>query len=304
MQSRSNALVLLHITVFIWGWTGILGKLIEQEALPLVYTRTWIAAAGLVVAALVLRRSLDPRIPDLKQYLLTSLIIAGHWYTFYEAIKISTASIAAACLATSTVFTAVLEPFWFKRRVRGYEIALGAVVIGALLMIFGLETEHRWGIVIGTLSALLSAWFNVVNGVLVKRGDAVRIGFFEMVGAGTAVGIVLLLQGALPPALWHLPADDILWHLLLGLVCTSFAFVAGIAVMRQLSPFTVVLAVNLEPVYTILIALMIWHDEEKLDIGSYLGIALILLCLFGNAWWQKRLSARQPVTEPDPLAQG
>ncbi len=304
MHSRRNALLLLHLTVFIWGWTGILGKLIDQDALPLVYTRTWIAAAGLLVAALVLRRSLDPRTPDLKQYLLTSLIIAGHWYTFYLAIKISTASIAAACLATSTVFTAVLEPFWFKRRIRGYELVLGGVVIAALLMIFGLETEHRWGIVIGTLSALLSAWFNVVNGVLVKRGDAVRIGFYEMVGAGLAVGAVLLVQGALPPVLWELPPRDILWHLLLGLVCTSFAFVAGIAVMRQLSPFTVVLAVNLEPVYTILIALMIWHDEEKLDIGSYAGIALILLCLFGNAWWQKRLSARQPVTEPDPLAQG
>jgi drug/metabolite transporter (DMT)-like permease len=299
MHARRNALVLLHITVFIWGWTGILGKLIDQEALPLVYVRTWIAAAGLVVAALVIRRSLDPRTPELKQYLLTSVLIAAHWYTFYHAIKISTAGIAAACLATSTVFTALLEPFWFKRRIRTYEIVLGVVVIAALLMIFGLETKHR----IGTLSALFSAWFNVVNGVLVQRDHAIRIGFYEMVGAAMVVGVVLLFTESLPPPLWHMPATDILWHLLLGLVCTSFAFVAGIAVMRQLSPFTVVLAVNLEPVYTIIIALLIWGSEERLDTGSYIGIALILLCLFGNAWWHKRRSKAEAIA-PDPLAQG
>ena len=303
MHSRRNALLLLHITVFIWGWTGILGKLIDQQALPLVYVRTWIAAAGLVVAALVLRRSLDPRTPELKQYLLTSLLIAGHWYTFYHTIKISTAGIAAACLATSTVFTALLEPFWFKRAVRTYEIVLGVIVVAALLLIFGLETEHRLGIVVGTISALLSAWFNVVNGVLVRRDHAIRIGFYEMVGAAIAVGIVLLATEGLPPPLWQLPADDVLWHLLLGLVCTSFAFVAGIAVMRELSPFTVVLAVNLEPVYTIIIALLIWKSEERLDTGSYIGIALILLCLFGNAWWQRRRDRRM-LTAPDPLAQG
>ncbi len=303
MQSRRQALVLLHVTVFIWGWTGILGKLIDQDALPLVYVRTWIAAAGLVGAALWLRRSLDPRGPGVMQYLLTSVLIAAHWYTFYLAIKISTAGIAAACLATSTVFTALLEPFWFRRRVRGYEVALGVVVIAALLMIFGLESGHRTGIAIGTLSALLSAWFNVVNGVLVQRDNAVRIGFYEMVGAGTVVGLVLLFTDGLPPPLWRMPADDILWHLLLGLVCTSFAFVAGIAVMRLLSPFTVVLAVNLEPVYTIIIALLIWKGEERLDPLSYLGIALILLSLFGHAWWQRRRD-RAPVIAPDPLAQG
>lgn len=303
MHARRDALALLHLTVFIWGWTGILGKLINQDALPLVYVRTWIAAAGLVVAGLIMRRSLDPRTRELKQYLLTSVLIAAHWYTFYHAIKISTAGIAAACLATSTVFTALLEPFWFKRRIRTYEIALGMVVIGALVLIFGLETEHRMGIAIGTLSALLSAWFNVVNGVLVQRDHPIRIGFYEMVGAALLVGVVLYITNGLPPALWHMPTDDIVWHLLLGLVCTSFAFVAGIAVMRQLSPFTVVLAVNLEPVYTIIIALLIWGSEEQLDTGSYIGIALILLCLFGNAWWHKRRSGAEAIT-PDPLAQG
>jgi drug/metabolite transporter (DMT)-like permease len=302
LHSRRNALLLLHGIVFIWGFTGILGKLIQQDALQLVYTRTAIAVIGLGIGALWMRRSLSPRTPDMRQYLLTGILILGHWITFYGAIKMSTASIAVACLSTSTVFTALMEPFWFDRRIRSYEVLLGVIVVGALLLIFGLEVQHRLGIAVATLSALLSAWFNVINGVLVKRDDALRIGFYELLSALVALGIFLFATGALPPPLWEMPAMDIVYQLILGLVCTSFAFVAGIAVMKQLSPFTVMLTVNLEPVYTIVIALMIWGAEEQLTVGSYLGIALILGCLFVNGWLQRGKKTDE-VTEPDPLAQ-
>lgn len=288
MHARRNALLLLHLTVFIWGFTGILGKLIQQGTLHLVYTRTVIAMAGLALGALWMRRTLSPRTPEMKHYLLTGIIITAHWITFYGAIKISTASIAAACLSTSTVFTALLEPFWFKRRIRIYEVVLGVVVVAALLLIFGLETGYRTGILVAVLSALLSAWFNIINAVLVKRDNVFRISFYEMSGAVVLLGAYLFFTNDLPPPLWHLPASDIIYQLLLGLVCTSFAFVAGIVVMRQLSPFTVMLTVNLEPVYTIVIALLIWGSEEKLQTGSYFGIALILACLFVNGWLQRR----------------
>jgi drug/metabolite transporter (DMT)-like permease len=303
MHSRRNALLLLHLTVFIWGFTGILGKLIQQGTLHLVYTRTVIAMVGLALAAWWMKRSLSPRTPELRTYLLTSLLITAHWITFYGAIKISTASIAAACLSTSTVFTALLEPIWFKRRIRIYEVVLGVIVIAALLLIFGLETDARWGIVVGVISALLSAWFNIVNGVLVHRDDAVRISFYELAGVAATMGIGLLIMGDLPPLLWHLPTSDIVYHLLLGLVCTSFSFVTGILVMKQLSPFTVMLTVNLEPVYTILIALLIWGEEEQMRPGSYAGIALILACLLVNGWFQRRKTAAE-LAEPDPLGRG
>jgi drug/metabolite transporter (DMT)-like permease len=138
--------------------------------------------------------------------------------------------------------------------------------------------------------------------VLVKRDDALRIGFYELLSTLVALGIYLFAIGELPPPLWAMPTSDIVYQLLLGLVCTSFAFIAGIAVMKQLSPFTVMLTVNLEPVYTILVALLIWGAEEKLTLGSYLGIALILGCLFLNGWLQ-RGKRTDEVTEPDPLAQ-
>jgi drug/metabolite transporter (DMT)-like permease len=305
MHARRNALLLLHLTVFIWGFTGILGKLIQehQGTMPLVYTRTVIAMAGLAVGAWWMHRSLSPRTPDLKHYLLTSLIIVAHWITFYGAIAISTASIAVACLSTSTVFTALMEPFWFKRRIRAYEVALGLVVVAALLLIFGLESGYREGIIVATASALFSAWFNIINAVLIKRGDALRIGFYEMAGAAVIMALLLFVTNDLPPPLWELPGWTIVWHLLLGLVCTSFAFVAGIAVMRQLSPFTVMLTVNLEPIYTIVIALLIWKGEERLRVGSYLGIGLILLSLFVNGWLQRRRPSEE-VVAPDPLSQG
>ena len=303
MQDRRNALLLLHFVVFIWGFTGILGKLIEQSTLHLVYTRTVIGMVGLAVAAWWMKQSISWRTPELKQYFLTGLLITGHWITFYGAIKISTASLAAACLSTSTVFTALLEPIWFKRRIRTYEVILGLVVMAALFLIFGLETKYRLGIAVATLSALLSAWFNIINAKLIQRDNAIRIGFYEMATVVLVIGLWLAWESDLPPPLWQLPSSDIIYQLLLGFVCTSFAFVAGIAVMRQLSPFTVMLTVNLEPVYTILIALMIWGAEEQMTTGSYLGIALILACLVVNGWLQRKRDARD-VVEPDPLTQG
>jgi len=303
MHARRNALLLLHLIVFIWGFTGILGKLIEQSPLHLVYTRTVIGLVGMALAAWWLGRTISPFTSHLRNYLLTGLIIAGHWITFFAAIKLSTASIAAACLSTSTVFTALLEPFWFKRKIRMYEVVLGVIVVAALLMIFGIETKHRVGIAVATLSAFLSAWFNVINAVLVSRDNAIRIGFYEMLAVVLSIGVYLLFTNDLPLPLWELPTDTIIYQLLLGLVCTSFAFVIGIAVMRQLSPFTVVLTVNLEPIYTIIIALMIWGAEEQMKLGSYFGIALILSCLMVNGWLQRK-KARGEVVTPAPLTQG
>lgn len=300
--ARRNAVVLLHITVFIWGWTGVLGKWIGQSALHIVYIRCIIACAGLFAVALWMRKSLSPRTPDLLNYLLTGLIILGHWITFYLSIKLGSASIAAACLSTSTVITAFIAPFWSGARTSRFEVATGIVIIGALLLMFGLETQYRTGIILGVASAFLSAWFNVVNGRLVQRGDALVIGFYELLTAGTVLGLWLAVQSDLPLPLWDLPARDIIGHLVLGLVCTTFAFTAGIHVLKQLTPFTVILTVNLEPVYTILIALLLWPESERMHPGSYFGIALILLCIVLNGRRQRMLDAK--MVKPKPLAQG
>ncbi len=270
----------------------------------MVYTRTAIAAAGLAVVALWKRRSLSPFTPDIGQYLLTSLLITAHWFTFFLAIKISTASIAAACLSTSTVFTALLEPFWFKRKLRMYEVVLGVIVVAALGVDLRLGERLPRRHSRGHLERLVERMVQhrerrtgeprqrIADRVLRNgRGGACsrRLPPIHRRPSATACGNCPRATSSITSS-----SDS---------VCTSFAFVAGIAVMRQLSPFTVVLTVNLEPVYTILIALLIWGSEEQLRTGSYLGIALILACLLVNSWYQKRRK-RNEVIEPDPLSHG
>jgi drug/metabolite transporter (DMT)-like permease len=299
MHARRNALWLLHFTVIIWGFTGILGRLIDQNAEQVVYMRTVIGVLGLVLAGWWMGFPVLPNRRDVHHHLLTGVIIAAHWWTFFHAIKISTVSIAVACLAVSSIFTALLEPIWTKGRVQPWQLLLGAVSFAALLLIFGLETGYRLGIIVATMSALFSAWFTVVNGQLVKRDHSGRIGLYELLGAAIVVGIWMAVEGNLPPPLWVLPTDQIVWHLILGLLCTAFAFVAGIAVMRQLSAFTVSLTVNLEPVYSIILALIIWGEDERLHVGSYLGFVLILLCLFANGWFAKRGEKRKVAVEPN-----
>lgn len=289
--TRRNAVLLMHLTVFIWGWTGIFGKWIHLDAVPIVYARSAIGCFGLMVFAWAMGRSLSPRVPDLGRYVLTGLIILVHWVTFYLAIKLGSASVAVACLSTGALFTALLAPLWTKERVSGFELVLSVVVIGALLLIFGLETNHRLAIGLGVLSALLSSWFGIVNSRLVQRGDAMRICFYELLTAGVGLGIWLAWTGQLPPPLWHMPARDSIALLILGLVCTSFAFTAGIIVLRRVTPFTMTLTVNLEPVYTMAIALLLWPESEKMHLGSYLGFAIILLCISLNAWRQRKLDA-------------
>lgn len=300
--TRRHAVLLLHLTVFIWGWTGILGKWIEQSAEHIVLVRTVIACAGLVLVARWMRVTLSPRTPDLGRYLLTGLIILAHWTTFYLAIKRGSASVAVTCLSTSTFFTALITPYWTKQRISLFEVVMGLVIMGALLLIFGLETQYREGMVLGTVSALLSAWFNVVNSRLVQRGEAVRICFYELLTVIAGMGLWLAWQGDLPAPLWRMSVHDVAGYLVLGLVCTTFAFTAGIHVLKRLTPFTVILTVNLEPVYTILIALLLWPDSERMHLGSYAGFALILICISLNGWRQRAMDTR--MIRPKPLAQG
>ncbi|HRN37116.1 MAG TPA: DMT family transporter [Flavobacteriales bacterium] len=300
--TRRHAVLLLHLTVFIWGWTGILGKWIEQSAEHIVLVRTVIACAGLVLVARWMRVTLSPRTPDLGRYLLTGLIILAHWTTFYLAIKRGSASVAVTCLSTSTFFTALITPYWTKQRISPFEVVMGLVIMGALLLIFGLETQYREGMVLGTVSALLSAWFNVVNSRLVQRGEAVRICFYELLTVIAGMGLWLAWQGDLPAPLWSMSVHDVAGYLVLGLVCTTFAFTAGIHVLKRLTPFTVILTVNLEPVYTILIALLLWPDSERMHLGSYAGFALILICISLNGWRQRAMDTR--MIRPKPLAQG
>ncbi len=224
------------------------------------------------------------------QTFFTGFIIAAHWVFFFEAIKQSNVSVTLSALATASLFTALLEPLFFKRKLLPYEVLLGLLVLLGLYFIFQFETDNHLGIVLGVISAFLASLFTVINGRLVKQYNSTRISLYELFGGTIAITLYFLLfkEGDLPD--FNIRANDWFYLLILAVICTAFAFVASIKVMEELTPFTVSLTVNLEPVYGILLAISFFGEEEKMSVGFYAGTLVILASLFLNVLLKKRLN--------------
>ena len=288
MSQRGRHLLILHITVLLFGFTGILGRLITLDSQDLVWYRMLIASVGILIYLLLGNKLKLPSKRTTTALLLTGGVIAVHWITFFEAIKVSTVSVTLACMGSASMFTALLEPLFFRRRVRPYELGVGLLVIVAIGLIFQFETEYRWGILLALVSAVLAALFTVINGKLISRLDATNISFYELSAGWLIISIWLLAMGGFDEAYFQLKEMDVFWLLVLGLVCTSFAFVMSVLVMRSISPFTVTLIVNLEPVYAIILAFALFGDSERMHTGSYLGAALLIGALFLNGYIAKK----------------
>lgn len=286
MFDRYKYHVLLHLIIFFWGFTGILGKLIHLEPIRIVWFRVLIAFVSLMIGLRWLKMPM--RIPSQKQLLATlgvGLIVALHWFMFYESIHLSTASLGVLCLSTTTLHVTWLEPLVMKRKFSWLEFALGTIVIGGIYIVsenFGAQDYHA--LAYGLTSALCAALFAVFNARLAKDGvPSSAITLHEM-GIGLVfLSIVLLFQQKFTADLFVMRWEDFAWLLFLGIVCTSVAFLLTIDVVKRLGAFTVSLSINLEPVYTIILAILILKENKKLDSSFYIGAALIILVVLGNA---------------------
>ena len=282
-SASAREYLLLHIVVLIFGFTGVLGRLISIDSAPLVWYRMGIAVV--VIALYLAWRRVSLRMPRraLLWTLATGLIVAAHWTFFFESIKQSTVSVGLVCLSTGTFFTSLIEPILFRRGVRAYEILLGLATVVGILFVFQFETGYQIGIAYGLLSAFLGAFFTVVNGKLVAAHDSRTLSFYELLSgvAGLSVYLIVMRQ-ANAEHLW-LVVSDFAYLLILAIVCTAFAFIGSIEVMRTLSPFTVVLTINLEPIYGIILALLVFGEAEFMTPGFYAGAAVILLSIWANA---------------------
>jgi len=219
---------------------------------------------------------------------LTGVIVALHWLFFFESIKRSTVSVGLVCLSTGSLFTSLFEPIFYRRPARTYEVMLGLTTVAGVLVVFRFETQYIAGIVIGLASAATGALFTVANGRLVALHDSRAIGMYELgAGAGLLTAYVFLMQQT-PLIDMRLVPADLAYLLILGIVCTAFAFVASIHVMRAVSPFSFILALNLEPVYGILLALLIFGESEYMSTGFYLGAVVILFTLWVDAIIKRR----------------
>ncbi|MES3019429.1 MAG: DMT family transporter [Bacteroidota bacterium] len=272
-------LIILHLTVFVWGFTGILGALISIPATQLVWYRVLIAFATLFIYFKATNTSIGVSRNVFLKLFFTGAIVGLHWILFFQSIKVSTVSVTLVCLSSLTLFTAILEPLLKSQKISLLEIITGVIIIGGIYMIFKFESRYTEGIIYGLSSALCASIFSIINSKQIQNRPAAIISFYELIGAFVWISVYLFISGGYTASM-SLGLEDLMYLLVLGTICTSVAYVAGVAVMKELSAFRVALITNLEPVYGIILAFIFFGKREQMTLGFYAGAVIILGAIF------------------------
>lgn len=313
-----KALFQLHIAVLLWGFTAILGKLITLDAPMLVWYRMLLTAAFMLIILLGSRKWVSVPFKGVQQMTRIGVLMAAHWVAFYGAIKFANASIALVCLSTSSIFTSLLEPLMNRTRHRSEEILMGGLALVGMYCIYSFQDLYALGIIFGIVAALLAAVFTIYNKRIANEYPARTMVFYEMTTGFIVVSLllpvlfyylpdtVLLPQQAdfsqltehLPASLLKAPADWV-WLVIMALCCTVWAQTLALNALKKLSSFTVALSVNMEPVYGILLAVLLFREDKELNLGFVLGMTLICFSVI----WQTRqmiVADRKRAAEKDP----
>lgn len=290
----------LHLIVLIWGFTAILGLLISLPSLELVFYRTLIASVGVAGLISFNKESLVVPSSQIIKIMGVGILISLHWITFFWSARLSTASVCLAGMATTSLWTAFIEPLVNRTNVKWYEVVLGVIVISGLLVIFQFESGYWLGLSVALISAFLAALFSVLNGRLSQRHTPYQITFYEMLAACLFALVMLpiytefIAEGSAIQWVWT--GWDWLWLLVLGVICTVFPFSVTVELMKRLPVFSINLTMNLEPVYGILLAVLILGESEKMTPQFYLGTLIILISVLIypilNYWNKRRKSVR------------
>ena len=283
--------IVLHLIIFMWGFTGILGKLIQLPPLSIVWYRVLIAIFSLLAGLYFLKMPM--KISDKKSFLQTlgvGLIVTLHWLTFYKSISLSTASLGILCLSTTTLHVTWLEPLLTGKKFSFVEFIMGLlVVIGIYIVSDNYSQKEFLALMYGLGSALCAALFSIFNAQIAKKVPSSAMSLHEMGIGLVALSVVLLFQGKFTSSFFSINLSDFLWLLFLGILCTSVAFLVTIEVLKKLGAFTVSLSINLEPVYTILLAVFILQEHTLLSSRFYIGAGVIILVLLLNAVVKNRM---------------
>ena len=290
LSNKTYYHLILHVTVVIWGFTGILGKLINMQSSYIALDRMLIAFLTLLTVFIV-KKTKEIVLWRYKwQMLLVGFVTAAHWTTFFEGIKVSNISVTLCCLASCSFFIALIQPLFLKTRLKLYEIILGLFVIIAIYIIFSFENKYSLGIILSLFSAFFASIFSVWNAVLIKNNSSLVITLYEMLGGIIAMLIYLLISGKFNIQNIIPNGYDWFYILVLGIICTALAFLLGTEVLKELSPFTVSISVNLEPIYAVILALWIFGESEIMSIEFYFGAAIILTTIIINAFYKAKES--------------
>lgn len=288
-ESKLRYLVHFHGIVFIFGFTSILGALITIDAFALVWYRMGLASILIALYFIVFQPNrFRVARPEMPWIILGGLIIAVHWITFFYAIKIAGVSLTLSMMSTGALITALLEPLWYQRKIRFYEVGFGCLTIVGIALIFQAEIQHILGLLIAFLSALLSAVFTLLNGRLVRRVPADSLSFYQLFFGTILMSVLSLFQNRFTVSFFVLSLEDMIWLLVLASICTAYAFIASIHVMKGLSPYTIMMTINLEPIYGILFSLLIFKDREFLSPLFYVGMLIVLSSVFLNGLFKIR----------------
>tara|TARA_B100000900_G_scaffold297701_1_gene256230 strand:+ start:1513 stop:2400 length:888 start_codon:yes stop_codon:yes gene_type:complete len=278
----------LHFLVFIAGFTAILGELIVQNSEIIVWHRMLIASILTAIFMLFNKSSFLISFIALIKYSFLGLIIALHWITFFEAIEQSNISLTLAMFSTAAFFTSLLEPLFFKRKIIPYEVFLGFIVIAGVFIIFNAEFKYLSGIILGIFSAFFASLFSVLNGLLIKSDSAVKISFYEFISGVFFISLYLYITSETNLIIINdLFSLNYLYIFLLGSVCTAYAFIASVYLLKFISPYSVVLTYNLEPIYGIILAILFFGNDEKMSFAFYFGLFLILFSVISNMYVKK-----------------
>jgi drug/metabolite transporter (DMT)-like permease len=291
MASTSDYLK-LHFIVFLWGFSAILGKLVTIPALEMIFYRSLLAAIGMGAVIYFSKGIFRIAAADLVKLILIGSIVAFHWTAFFGSARVSNVSVSLVGFATNSLWTALLEPWFKKTKFKKYELVLGLMVLTGLYVIFSFDFQYKLGLLLGIFAGFTSALFAILNSKLVRRIPARTITFYEM--AGVSITIFLLF-----PVYKTYVASDHMLHLIpsamdwvyigiLALVCSVYAYTVAVDLMKRVSVFMIQLTLNLEPVYGIIMAVIVFGEKEKMNLNFYVGTAIILGAVLLYPFLKKR----------------
>lgn len=295
MTPVQRAYIELHIAVLLFGFTAILGKLIQLPAISIVWWRVLITSISLL---LLIRggSKLKHIAPRLRlQFMGIGILVGLHWLTFYGAVKLSNASLTLVCFATTSFFTSIAEPIILRRPFSKLELGLSLLIIPGMALIFNhVKLDQLLGMAVGIASAFLAALFGTFNKKLIGKTDELSITFLELSSAWLFISLILpfLMWQNKEPLTWLPSTMDWVYLMILALVCTTFAYVLALRSLRHISAFAANLTINLEPVYGIILAWVLLHENRELSAGFYIGVAVISVAVFSYPWLKKNFDRR------------
>tara|TARA_B100001094_G_scaffold106344_1_gene102370 strand:- start:719 stop:1594 length:876 start_codon:yes stop_codon:yes gene_type:complete len=281
-KNKIKSLIHFHFIVFIFGFTAILGSLISISSLSLVWYRMLIAVMCLLIILPLLKKKLIIPKSLFFKLLFCGILISLHWVFFFKAIKASNVSITLSILSLGAFMTSFLEPLFYKKKIIFYEVFLGLLVVLGTAIIFKTQFKYIEGIIYSLISVIFSVLFTLINGKLVGQASSYTISLYELLGGFITLSFILILSNDFNTELFVLKNNDFLWLLILGTICTAYAFVVSVDVMKHLSPYSLMLSINMEPIYGILLASLFLNESKNMSYQFYLGFSFIFLAVILN----------------------